>query len=162
MKNATKRIFSLLLAFVMVLSVVPMNHAHATENEPVAKSEVFAGDDIVTIIPDAAPEGAEGEAVELPDFSFAYYNKANMLCIQQDFKAAITYYTQAIATDSDFAEAYFNRGLTYIYIGENDKGIADLSKAENFENLSVIVLFDCFFCLNEDTAECQRQTYEYC
>jgi tetratricopeptide (TPR) repeat protein len=52
-----------------------------------------------------------------------------MLCIQQDFKAAITYYTQAIATDNDFAEAYFNRGLTYIYIGENEKGIADLSKA---------------------------------
>lgn len=65
----------------------------------------------------------------LPDFSFAYYNKANMLCIQQDFKAAISYYTQAIAVDGDFAEAYFNRGLTYIYIGENDKGIADLSKA---------------------------------
>ena len=65
----------------------------------------------------------------LPDFSFAYYNKANMLCIQQDFKAAISYYTQAIVTDSDFAEAYFNRGLTYIYIGENTKGIADLSKA---------------------------------
>ena len=65
----------------------------------------------------------------LPDFSFAYYNKANMLCIQQDFKAAISYYTQAISADSDFAEAYFNRGLTYIYIGDNEKGIADLSKA---------------------------------
>ena len=65
----------------------------------------------------------------MPDFSFAYYNKANMLCIQQDYKAAITYYTQAIEADGDFAEAYFNRGLTYIYIGENDKGIADLSKA---------------------------------
>ena len=65
----------------------------------------------------------------MPDFSFAYYNKANMLCIQQDFKAAIAYYTQAIAVDGDFAEAYFNRALTYIYIGENDKGIADLSKA---------------------------------
>lgn len=65
----------------------------------------------------------------IPDFSFAYYNKANMLCIQQDFKAAIAYYTQAINSDEDFAEAYFNRGLTYIYIGENDKGIADLSKA---------------------------------
>ena len=65
----------------------------------------------------------------MPDFSFAYYNKANMLCIQQDFKAAIAYYTQAIEVDQDFAEAYFNRGLTYIFIGENDKGIADLSKA---------------------------------
>ena len=65
----------------------------------------------------------------LPDFSFAYYNKANMLCIQQDFKAAISYYTQAIQVDNDFAEAYFNRGLTYIYINEIDKGISDLSKA---------------------------------
>ena len=65
----------------------------------------------------------------MPDFSFAYYNKANMLCLQQDFKAAIAYYTQAIEVDHDFAEAYFNRGLTYIYIGENEKGIADLSKA---------------------------------
>ena len=64
-----------------------------------------------------------------PDFSFAYYNKANMLCIQQDFNAAISYYTQAIAADSDFAEAYFNRGLTYIYIQEIEKGISDLSKA---------------------------------
>ena len=63
------------------------------------------------------------------DFSFAYYNKANMLCIQQDFKAAISYYTQAILVDTDFAEAYFNRGLTYIFINEIDKGIADLSKA---------------------------------
>ncbi len=65
----------------------------------------------------------------LPDFSFAYYNKANMLCLQQDFKAAISYYSQAIAADGDFAEAYFNRGLTYIYINETDKGVKDLSKA---------------------------------
>ena len=64
-----------------------------------------------------------------PDFSFAYYNKANMLCIQQDFRAAISYYTQAIDVDGDFAEAYFNRGLTYIYINETEKGLADLSKA---------------------------------
>ena len=65
----------------------------------------------------------------VPDFSFAYYNKANMLCIQQDFRAAIHYYTQAIAVDSDFAEAYFNRGLTHIFIDEVEEGLADLSKA---------------------------------
>lgn len=64
-----------------------------------------------------------------PDFSFAYYNKANMLCLQQDFRAAISYYTQAISVDSDFAEAYFNRGLTYIYINNTEKGLEDLSKA---------------------------------
>ena len=64
-----------------------------------------------------------------PDFSFAYYNKANMICLQRDFRSAISYYTKAIEIDNDFAEAYFNRGLTYIYINEIDKGLADLSKA---------------------------------
>ena len=64
-----------------------------------------------------------------PDFSFAIYNKANILCAQHEYKDAILYYTKAIELDTDFAEAYFNRGLTYIYIGENEKGLADLSKA---------------------------------
>ena len=64
-----------------------------------------------------------------PDFSFAYYNKANILCAQKDYKAAINNYSVAIAYDNDFAEAYFNRGLTYVYIGETEQGIMDLSKA---------------------------------
>ncbi|MBR1878108.1 MAG: tetratricopeptide repeat protein [Paludibacteraceae bacterium] len=64
-----------------------------------------------------------------PDFSFALYNKANILCTQREWKDAINCYTRAIEIDGDFAEAYFNRGLTYIYIGENEKGLDDLSKA---------------------------------
>ncbi|GAB1415212.1 tetratricopeptide repeat protein [Paludibacter sp.] len=64
-----------------------------------------------------------------PDFPFAYYNKANILVSQQDFKTAIINYTKAIEIDKDFAEAYFNRGLTYLYTGEDSKGLSDLSKA---------------------------------
>jgi len=64
-----------------------------------------------------------------PDFAFALYNKANILCAQHEWKDAIEYYTRAIAQDLDFAEAYFNRGLTYLYTGEHEKGLADLSKA---------------------------------
>ena len=64
-----------------------------------------------------------------PDFTFALYNKANILCAQHEYKDAINYYTQAISIDNDFAEAYFNRGLTYIFTGENEKGLSDLSKA---------------------------------
>jgi len=65
----------------------------------------------------------------LPDFSFAYYNKANILCQQKDFQAAIKYYTKAIEADPDFAEAYFNRGLTYIFTDKVSQGIDDLSRA---------------------------------
>ena len=64
-----------------------------------------------------------------PDFAFALYNKANILCAQKQWNDAIDYYTQAIKQDAYFAEAWFNRGLTYIYIGENEKGLSDLSKA---------------------------------
>jgi len=64
-----------------------------------------------------------------PDFVFAYYNKANILCAQREYKEAIDYYTHAIKMDPEFAEAYFNRGLTYIFTGENEKGLDDLSKA---------------------------------
>ena len=64
-----------------------------------------------------------------PSFVFALYNRANTLCIQRAWSDAIAYYTRAIALDNDFAEAYFNRGLTYIYNGDKEKGMADLSKA---------------------------------
>jgi tetratricopeptide (TPR) repeat protein len=64
-----------------------------------------------------------------PDFSFAYFNKANVMCTQKDFSTAISDYSKCIKIDPDFAEAYFNRGLTYLFVGEDSKGLADLSKA---------------------------------
>jgi len=70
------------------------------------------------------------KVIELqPDFAFAYYNKANILCTQKDFRSAISNFTKAIECDADFAEAYFNRGLTYLFTGQDAKGLADLSKA---------------------------------
>lgn len=70
------------------------------------------------------------KVIELkPAFPFSYYNKANILCTQKDYKTAIVFYSKAIERDGDFAEAYFNRGLTRIFIGDDEKGIADLSKA---------------------------------
>lgn len=64
-----------------------------------------------------------------PDFAFAHYNKANMLCLQKDYKTAISHYTEAIGIDPDFAEAYFNRGLMYIYTDQPQQGLQDLSKS---------------------------------
>ncbi|OIP83049.1 MAG: hypothetical protein AUK44_06255 [Porphyromonadaceae bacterium CG2_30_38_12] len=64
-----------------------------------------------------------------PNFAFAYFNKANILSSQKDFNTAVTNYSKAIACDADFAEAYFNRGLTYLFMGNEPLGLADLSKA---------------------------------
>ncbi|NDV46991.1 tetratricopeptide repeat protein [Paludibacter sp. 221] len=64
-----------------------------------------------------------------PDFQFAYFNKANVLATLQDYRSAVSYYTRAIDIDAGFAEAYYNRGLVYMFLGEDTKGLADLSKA---------------------------------
>ena len=62
-------------------------------------------------------------------FVYAYFNRANLRCVQRDFRAAISDYNEAIERDPEFAEAYFNRGLAYLSQGDANKGIADLSKA---------------------------------
>lgn len=70
------------------------------------------------------------KTIELqPDFSFAYYNKANVMITQKDYKSALALYSKAIEIDPEFAEAYFNRGLTWLFTGNDAKGVADLSKA---------------------------------
>ena len=40
------------------------------------------------------------------------------------------YYTTSIELDPKFAEAYHNRGNTYLNLGETELGIADLQQAE--------------------------------
>ena len=64
-----------------------------------------------------------------PSFAFAYFNRANLRCLQRDYNAAILDYNEAIRRDAEFAEAYFNRGLTRMSQGDSTRGIADLSKA---------------------------------
>ena len=70
------------------------------------------------------------KAIDLaPDFAYSYYNRGNVLSQLKDYRAAIVSYNEAIGIEPNLAEAYYNRGLTYIFLGENVKGVADLSKA---------------------------------
>ena len=64
-----------------------------------------------------------------PSFTFAYFNRANLRCVQQDFKAAVPDYSEAIRRNPEFAEAYFNRGLARLKQGDLTSGLADVSKA---------------------------------
>ncbi len=64
-----------------------------------------------------------------PDFTYAWYNKANILCTQRDFRSAIDHYKEAIKHDPDFAEAYYNCGLTMVFVDDVDSGVKYLSKS---------------------------------
>ena len=57
------------------------------------------------------------------------FNKGNIYMTLNDNTAALSAYTAAIGLKPDFGEAYYNRGLMYLRMGNKERGVADLSKA---------------------------------
>ena len=64
-----------------------------------------------------------------PKNVYAMYDKGYIYMIMQDNTAAVSAYSNAIEVKPDFGEAYYNRGLVYLRLGNKEKGLADLSKA---------------------------------
>lgn len=64
-----------------------------------------------------------------PDNAFILYCHGTFLAQRKDYAKAIDLLSRAIMADKNLAEAYFNRGLAYLYSGEKAKAKADLSKA---------------------------------
>ncbi|HEY3371619.1 MAG TPA: tetratricopeptide repeat protein, partial [Prolixibacteraceae bacterium] len=64
-----------------------------------------------------------------PNFAFAYFNEAYVMCKMHNYEGALSYLNKALTIEPDFAEAYFNRGLTKIYLDDVEGGAMDLSKA---------------------------------
>lgn len=64
-----------------------------------------------------------------PKLIYAVYNIGYIHLLQEKYSDAIAFFTQCIDTYPDFAEAYYNRGLIYIYQGNKEQGRKDLSKA---------------------------------
>ena len=60
---------------------------------------------------------------------FLWYNLGNIHLHQKEYNRAIDAFSEAIAINPDLAEAYYNRALTLIFIGETKLALADLSKA---------------------------------
>ena len=64
-----------------------------------------------------------------PKNVYAHFNKGNAYMLQGDYTSAISCYTSAIQLKADLGEAYYNRGLMYLRLGNKNLGVADLSKA---------------------------------
>ena len=64
-----------------------------------------------------------------PMLIYAWFDKGNIFYQTEDFTSAIQCYSEAIATNPDFGQAYFNRGLSYLRIGDKQRAFSDLSKA---------------------------------
>lgn len=69
-------------------------------------------------------------AAAIDDKSAAvWYNKGNVDLTLQNYTEALRSYTQALNRNRDFAEAYYNRGLTLIYLQDSKRGCLDMSRA---------------------------------
>lgn len=59
--------------------------------------------------------------------AFVAFNKGNMLLQTGAFHPAIDAYSDAIAFEPSFGEAYYNRALTLLYLNEKELACSDLS-----------------------------------
>jgi tetratricopeptide (TPR) repeat protein len=64
-----------------------------------------------------------------PDFTYAYYNRAEVKAMRNDFRAAVLDYNEALKRDPEFAEAYYNRGICRLRVKDSERGLDDLRKA---------------------------------
>lgn len=60
---------------------------------------------------------------------YLWFNLGNALLQQKEYNKAIDAYTEAIRCHENLAEAYYNRALTLVFIGETKLAQSDLSKA---------------------------------
>ncbi len=68
----------------------------------------------------------------LPDFAYAHYDLGNVLLYEGNYAQAAMAYTRALELESRFPDAYYNRGVCYLQMGQLERGIADLSQAGEY------------------------------
>jgi len=64
-----------------------------------------------------------------PEMTFAHYNLGYLLAASEKYDEAVGSFTKAIICKDDFIEAYYNRGLLRLLLGETREGCEDLSRA---------------------------------
>jgi len=85
-----------------------------------------------TLVPSKLVQAAEAFrrcTEEAPQFAEAYYNQAYTLAMQGKYADAINSLNTAIEKRKDFAIAYFNRGILYLFLENQQAAAKDLSRA---------------------------------
>ncbi len=68
----------------------------------------------------------------LPDMAYAHYDLGNVLLYEGNYAQAAMAYTRALELEPRFPDAYYNRGVCYLQMGQRERGIADLSQAGEY------------------------------
>lgn len=67
-----------------------------------------------------------------PGYGFAYFNLGYIaMKFEKDYQKAIPLFSKALASESHYVEAYYNRGVCYENLGDKEKAKADYMEALN-------------------------------
>jgi tetratricopeptide (TPR) repeat protein len=108
----------------MRIDLIDLLNSFAVDLEENEEKETVYGDNYQQVLNDF------NTVIQLDStFSYAFYNLANFQLRMNRFDDAQKNYTNAIALGNKIPEAYYNRGLTHIYLKNKEAGCLDLGKA---------------------------------
>ena len=64
-----------------------------------------------------------------PELPYALYNLANVYCSEQKYNEGFALYDKVIDINPNMGEAFFNKGITMIFLSDTDNGCKYVSKA---------------------------------
>ena len=65
----------------------------------------------------------------LPDLPYAFFNLGNIYCAEQKYNEGFALYDKVIEINPNMGEAFFNKGITMIFLSDTDNGCEYISKA---------------------------------
>src|SRR5205085_7224819 len=66
------------------------------------------------------------------NYADAHYNLGYIdLAFKKDYNSAITHFTDAIRINKQYAEAFYNRGVAYDFLGDRKSAVKDYRQALN-------------------------------
>lgn len=67
-----------------------------------------------------------------PDVPYVHYNKGHVQMLLGENEAALVSFTESLRLDSQFPDAYFNRGVAHLLLEQVQEGLSDLSQAGEY------------------------------
>ena len=67
-------------------------------------------------------------SIELTPSAMGFKERGKLKALMEDYRGSIDDFNQAIALDSTFSDALYNRGLSYLQLGDNQDAVSDFSQ----------------------------------
>lgn len=136
---------SALLAFLAVSLVAATGClAGPTEDFHEAQSDIRSGqlDKAMAAYTRIIEAGVAGGVADVKDLASAYNMRGMCHDAKNEAEQALADYTKAIETDAKMAEAYGNRAILYMKLGDVDKAKADATAAKRIDRKVKVPHFD--------------------